>query len=137
MTNIENLASQYIAKGGSKYSEDEITKAIQNIKSNIDWKSNNSIFNFGDDFSVMSEDDFYKMLRSATSSSGDLDNDFAILYEIINTDENNGLTKEELGTWLDIDCKGKLEGFDIWGYLNIVELDASSVTDSSGTTPLR
>ncbi len=134
MTNIENLASQYIAKGGSKYSEDEITKAIQNIKSNIDWKSNNSIFNFGDDFSVMSEEDFYKMLRSATSSSGNLDNDFAILYEIINTDENNGLTKEELGTWLDIDCKGKLEGFDIWGYLNIVELDASSVTDSSGTT---
>lgn len=133
MTNIDNLASQYIAKGGNKYSEDEIAEAMKNIKENVtQWKDDrNSLFSYGDNVSNMSEDEFYEMMRTATSSSGDLDSDFAILYDVMNSDGNDGLSRDEFEAWLG---DKKITGFQIWHHLNVNNIDASSVTDSSGTT---
>lgn len=145
MTNIDNLASQYISNGG-KYTEEEITEAMKKIKENVtNWSScSDSVFNFGSNSSGMSEEEFFEMMQKATSSTGDLDEYFTILYDVMNTDGESGLSREEIDALFDTDDEKKISSLDIWHHLNVSSLnaigedaddvdDTEDVDDSEGT----
>ena len=132
MTNIDNLASQYIANGG-KYSESEITEAMEKIQSSVTkWYScSDSVFEFGSNSSGMTEEEFFDMMQKATSSSGDLDQYFTILYDVMNSDGESGLSREEIDALFDTENEENISSLTIWHHLNIRGIGSADDNDDT------
>lgn len=117
MSNMDTLVSSYLSSGNAKYSQAEIIAAINNLNSATTGHhaSEDNIFNFGSNFSNMSEDQFLDMMRTATSSNGNLDSDIAILYEIMNTDGEAGLSGNEIDALFGSGTSSSgISIFDVW-----------------------
>ncbi|MBQ4122396.1 hypothetical protein IJD44_01540 [bacterium] len=136
---IEQLAAQYIANGG-KYSASEIDEAMKSIQDNFKDKfdSDKSLFEFGGDFSNMSEEAFINMMQNATSTSGNLDESFSLLYDLINTDGADGLSRNEIETIFKKNKTNNLTSWQVYQqlYIDVDDIQAASSgkVTTTGTT---
>ena len=140
MENIKQLTINYLNKmNGGGYSQEQISEAMQSIMDAIPHCGalEESIFSIEQD---MDANAFKLMMRNATKTKDEsLDKNFEILFDIINSDGDGKLSKDELTAMFENDGDGTVTSWEVWSNLfgveNIsdLEIQQGSVYGSDGT----
>lgn len=133
---IQQKINDYINNGG-QYTREEIENAIRNIAPEHYEGANVSVFNI--DSGSISQSDFRTAMSQIAGS--DVSADADIIFDLFNSDDDDKLTLQELGSLANLNRQGhfQIESFSAFNtFVSFIRSDgttSSSSTDDTTDTP--